>query len=104
MDRGAAGRQLEQWHEQRSLLLESSGGGPLSKVQSNDPNTVTIEVVAANGQASDILEIKSHAGAVLFQVDKDGNVRVPGDVILVNGSALSAAAIVISAYALYRGG
>lgn len=45
------------------------------KIESQDPNQLTAEIVAANGQAADIVRIKNNAGTTLWYIDKDGNAR-----------------------------
>lgn len=45
----------------------------MSKSTSSDPNVITNEVIAANGQAAHISSIKNHAGVEKWWVDKDGN-------------------------------
>jgi len=44
----------------------------MGKIESDDPNRITEEIIAAEAQVSDIVEIKKHDGTVLWRLDKDG--------------------------------
>jgi parallel beta-helix repeat protein len=51
----------------------------MSKIESEDPNTVTLHVEAAPGQVSNIMEVKNSAGTILYSISPTGvQVETPG--------------------------
>jgi hypothetical protein len=53
------------------------------KVESDDPNKITIEIRAANGQAVDMFAVKTYGGVDVFVLDKDGVLVHTGDYSLI---------------------
>jgi hypothetical protein len=54
----------------------------MSKIESSDPNIVTMVVKGAPGQATDLFQLKNSADTVLWSVDKDGKPGTgTGDVV-----------------------
>jgi hypothetical protein len=72
----------------------------MSKTQSSDPNVVTEETIAANGQAVDIKSIKKNDGTVVFAIDKDGDISIL-KMAATLGAGLSASYVVFKVGSIY---
>ena len=69
----------------------------MSKTISDDPNVITDEVRAANGQAVSVKKISKYDGTVLFEMDKEGMIPLIDKIRIVDGTTYTSVQSAIDA-------